>query len=479
MNTEDSTDTPDTPDTPEATGRRRTPLVVASVAAAVLLAGGGAAYWAASASGGAAGPTGAHAQGSPPPLTLDDRTGGAGGSIAVGEPAPGGAHYKVVGTLPGGPGSAPVYRPQGAVDRQAVERLAKALDVTGKVRSEGATWKVGALPQDTHGPSLEVNKTGSGAWTYRLTPGRMMCPLHISGGSDGTAPTVPGCPSYRGGADTGATADDGGAVSEAKAEAAARPVLAALGQQNARLDARGLVGAVRTVRADPVVGGLPTLGWQSAFQVGADGKLVGGSGQLAQPAKGADYPVLSAQKTLDRMNAQGGRTPAEVTGAVFGLSAQYADGGQVLVPSWLYTVRRADAGKGQDATSTLARVAVDPKYLRRPDGGPQPSGKPGQTAMRLERYSAGGDGRTLTVHFWGGVCSTYDASAQESATAVRITVTGKDTHPGQMCVKIAKDFTKTVTLRQPLDGRKVVDATSGSAVAEKPETPENAGNPAQ
>ncbi|WP_043264012.1 hypothetical protein [Streptomyces sp. CT34] len=471
MNTEDSTDTPDTPDTPQPAGRRRTPLVVASVAAAVLLAGGGAAYWAASAGGGgAAGPAGAGAQGTPPPLTLDDRAGGTGGSIAVGEPAPEGAHYKVVGTLPGGPGSAPVYRPQGEVARQAVERLAKALDVTGKVRSEGAAWKVGGLPHDARGPSLEVNKTGSGAWTYRVTPGRMMCPLHISGGAGGS---TPGCPSYRGGADAGASPDDGGkgAVSEAGAEAAARPVLAALGQQNARLDARGLAGAVRTVRADPVVGGLPTLGWQSTFQVGPDGRLVGGSGELAQPVKGADYPVLSARKTLDRMNAQGGRTPAEVTGAVFGLSAQYADGGRMLVPSWLYTVHRADAAKGRDATSTLARVAVDPKYLRRPDGGPQPSGKPGETAMRLERYSVSGDGRTLTVHFWGGVCSTYDASTQESATAVRIKVTGKEKHPGQMCVKIAKDFTKTVALQQPLDGRKVVDVTSGSTVAQKPETP--------
>ncbi|GGU53777.1 membrane protein [Streptomyces albospinus] len=466
MNTEDSTDSPDTPDTPKPAGRRRTPLVVASMAAAVLLAGGGAAYWAASAAGGAAGPAGAPAHGSPPPLTLDDRTGGAGGSIAVGEPGPNGSHYKVVGTLPGGPGSAPVYRPQGEVGKQAVERLAKALDVAGNVRSDGTTWKVGGQTQDARGPSLEVNKSGSGAWTYRVTPGRMMCPLPASGGAAGT----PGCPSYRGGADAGASPGDGGkgAVSEEKAEAAARPVLAALGQQNARLDARGLIGAVRTVRADPVVGGLPTLGWQSAFQVGADGKLVGGSGQLAQPVKGADYPVLSAQKTLDRTNAGGGRTPAEVTGAVFGLSAQYADGGQMLVPSWLYTVRRADAGKGQDATSTMARVAVDPKYLRQPDGGPQPSGKPGGMTMRLERYAVSGDGTTLTVHFWGGVCSTYDASAQESATAVRIKVTGKDTHPGQMCVKIAKDFTKTVTLRQPLDGRKVVDVTSGAAVPEKP-----------
>ncbi|QIK09166.1 hypothetical protein G7Z12_27155 [Streptomyces sp. ID38640] len=511
MNTEDSTDTPNPKER-----RRRTRLVVASMAAAVLLAGGGAAYWASSASSGEG--SGAGSAGDPPPLALDGYTGG--GSIAAGEPNPQGSKYRAVKKLPGGPASAPVYRPKGEISRQSVERLAKALDVSGKVRSEGTSWKVGGT-QDARGPVLQVSKTGSGAWTYSPygTPGGTNCALPASpkgekgqdGPGGGTPSNRPGCPSYRGGGDV-TTEDDSsgkGAVSPEKAKQAVQPVLAALGQKNARLDAGGLSGAVRIVTANPVLGGLPTYGWQSDLQVGSDGQVVGGSGQLANPVKGAEYPVLSADKTLDRLNSGEGRKPAgcpstpggksgengkggkdggiapcepdptkgqkpaEVTGAVFGLSVQYVDGGQALVPSWLYTVRQPGAGSGgPDATSTVAHPAVNPKYLAHKDGDDasqrpgqsphKPSGKPG--AMALESYDVGDGGRKLTVHFWGGVCSTYSVSAEESATTVKTKVVGKDKNPGQVCVKIAKEFTKTVTLEKPLDGRKVVDVSTGKSV---------------
>ncbi|MEU9110408.1 hypothetical protein AB0D04_01105 [Streptomyces sp. NPDC048483] len=503
MNTEDTEDTGATPESPEPVARRRpSRFVIASMAAAVLLAGGGAAYWASSASGGGDTPAGAAAKGDPPPLALDGYTGG---GIAAGEPNPQGAHYKAVKQLPAGPGSAPVYRPKGQIGKAAVERLAKALDVTGKVRSEGTAWKVGGLTRDARSPVLQVNKTGSGSWTYSQygTPGGTNCALPASPKGDaGTASSRPGCPSYRGGGDA-STEDDGsgkGAVSAERAKKAVRPALKALGQENARLDASGLSGAVRIVTADPVLGGLPTYGWQSDLQVGSDGQVVGGSGQLAHPVKGADYPVLSADKTLDRLNSGDGRKPAacpstppgkkggtpiapcepsptkgqkptEVTGAVFGLAVQYVDGGQALVPSWLYTVRQPGAEDGPDATSTVAHPAVNPKYLahtpdrpsQTPGGPPQkPSGKPG--AMALESYAVADGGKKLTLHFWGGVCSTYTVSAEESGTTVKTQVVGKDKKPHQVCVKIAKEFTRSVTLDKPLDGRKVIDASTGKSV---------------
>ncbi|MFI0709398.1 hypothetical protein ACH4SK_01850 [Streptomyces inhibens] len=508
MNTEDTNDTPSPKER-----RRRTPMVVASMAAAVLLAGGGAAYWASSASNGDGSGAGAPAKGDPPPLALD---GYDGGSIAAGEPNPQGAKYRAVAKLPDGPGSAPVYRPKGEISRESVERLAKALDVAGKVRSEGTTWKVGGLTRDARSPVLQVNKTGSGSWTYSQygTPGGTNCALPASpkGGTDedrpggGASSSRPGCPSYRGGGDI-TTEDDGsgkGAVSPEKAKQAVRPVLKAIGQQSARLDTSGLSGAVRIVTADPVLGGLPTYGWQSDLQVGSDGQVVGGSGQLANPVKGAVYPVLSADKTLDRLNSGEGRKPAgcpstpggkggkddgiapcepaptkaqkpaEVTGAVFGLAVQYVKGGQALVPSWLYTVRQPGAGSGPDATSTVAHPAVNPKYLAHPGDGTSkspgqppkgPSGKPG--AMALESYDVSDGGKKLTVHFWGGVCSVYSVSAEESATTVRTKVVGKDKHPGQICVKIAKEFTETVTLERPLDGRKVIDVSTGESVPKR------------
>ncbi|MEV7471602.1 hypothetical protein AB0O20_34670 [Streptomyces kronopolitis] len=509
MNTEDSNDSPN----PAERGRR-TPVVVASVAAAVLLAGGGAAYWASSASDDGGG----SAKGDPPPLALD---GYSGGSIAAGEPNPQGAKYRAVKELPGGPDAAPVYRPKGEISRESVERLAKALDVDGKVRSEGTAWKVGGPTRDGRGPVLQVNKTGSGSWTFSQygTPGGTNCALPASpkggkgddgGGKagDGAASSRPGCPSYRGGGDI-ATEDDSsgkGAVSPEKAKQAVRPVLKALGQEDAKLDTGGLSGAVRVVTTNPVLGGLPTYGWQSDLQVGSDGQVVGGSGQFASPVKGAEYPVLNAGKTLDRLNSGEGRKPAgcpsppgkkdgkdgkaggiapcepaptkaqqpsEVTGAVFGLSVQYVDGGQALVPSWLYAVRQPGADSGPDATSTVAQPAVNPKYLAHRDGGNssqspgghapgKPSGKPG--VMALESYGVSDGGKKLTVHFWGGVCSTYSASAEESGSTVRTKVVGKDKKPGQVCVKIAKEFTKTVTLDKPLDGRKVVDVSTDESV---------------
>ncbi|MFI9049670.1 hypothetical protein [Streptomyces sp. NPDC053427] len=503
MNTEDTDDTGDTGATPESSEpearRRPNRLAIASMAAAVLLAGGGAAYWASSASDGEDTPAGA--KGAPPPLALDGYTGG---GIAAGEPNPQGAHYKAVKKLPDGPDAAPVYRPKGQIGKAAVERLAKALDVTGKVRSEGTTWKVGGLTRDARSPVLQVNKTGSGAWTYSQygTPGGTNCALPATPkGDTGTSSGKPGCPSYRGGGDA-STEDDGsgkGAVSAEKAEQAVRPALEALGQENAKLDASGLSGAVRIVTADPVLGGLPTYGWQSDLQVGSDGQVVGGSGQLAHPVKGADYPVLSADKTLDRLNSGDGRKPAscpstppeekgasiapcepsptkgqrptEVTGAVFGLAVQYVDGGQALVPSWLYRVRQPGADDGPDATSVVAHPAVNPKYLAHSPGGAsqgpgapshKPSGKPG--AMALESYAVSEGGKKVTLHFWGGVCSTYTVNAEESATTVKTLVVGKDKKPHQVCVKIAKEFTRSVTLKEPLDGRKVVDVSTGESV---------------
>ncbi|MFD9815949.1 hypothetical protein [Streptomyces sp. NPDC059080] len=492
MNSEDTT-----PEPTEPTRSRRSRVAVVSVAAAVLLAGGGAAYWASAAGGG----EGHGTAGGPPPLVLDGYQGR--GQIAAGEPNPQGAAYRAVKALPDGPGSAPVYRPRGGVSPDAVKRLAKALDVAGKVRSEGATWKVGGPTRDGRGPVLQVTKTGSGSWTYSSygTPGGTNCALPASpkDGADGGASEGPGCPSYRGGPDA-ATRDDGsgaGAVSQKEAERAVRPVLAALDQSDARLDAHGLSGAVRTVRADPALGGLPTYGWQSDLQVGADGQVVGGSGQLAKPVKGAEYPVLSADRTLARLNSRDGshtpggcpssdaapgksggiapcepaptraQKPAEVTGAVFGLSVQYVSGGQALVPSWLFAVVQPGAGDGPDATSTVAHPAVQPQYLTHPGEGPakgsgSPSGEPG--AMALESYALSDGGRKLTLHFWGGVCSTYTVRVHESDTAVRTEITGKDKKPGQVCVKIAKEFTRTVTLKAPLDGRKVIDASTGEPV---------------
>ncbi|MBW5424978.1 hypothetical protein GKQ77_26030 [Streptomyces sp. BG9H] len=494
--------------------RRRARLAVASVAATVLLVGGGGAYFAATASGGGGkGGDGAPAGngGDPPPLALDGYTGadrqgegadkgtdGTGGTagIAPGEPDPSGAMYKATGKLPKGPESAYVHHARGEVTRAEVTALAKALGLSGTPTSRDGAWRVGQ-DKDGSGPSLQVTKQAPGTWTYAG---------HGTGGTDN-------CPKAKPCSATSplphGDADD--AVSEKAAKKAAAPLLKALGQDDAKLDARQLMGAVRVVNADPKVDGLPTYGWSTGVQVGPDGKVVGGSGQLKAPVKGAEYPVISAREALDQLNstrgdgrvgiggcatpvphaddstkAEGGgikagggaeQAPCEpsskppkprsiaVSGATFGLATHFVGGRQTLVPSWLFEVKP----QGAADTFTVTHPAVAPKYLTSPStpGTPTPPGKPERPrdkgSVPVESYSA--DGRKLTVHFWGGVCSEYSASARE--TGERVTVTVKETEQkDKVCVMVAKRLSETVTLDKPLGEREVVDG-AGETVKRK------------
>ncbi|MEU9188713.1 hypothetical protein AB0D14_30075 [Streptomyces sp. NPDC048484] len=508
--------------------RRRSPVVVASVAAAVLLVGGGGAYFATTASGGSGGgdssgePGG---DGTPPLLALDGYTqSGASGTagtsgIAPGEPDPNGATYRAEGELPDGPSSAAVYRAKGQVTAAEVARLAKALGVTGTPKAEGDAWKVGAT-KDAFGPGLRVSRKAPGSWTFnRFAPGTdnckgtTTCASRSAGGSGNRSGKGNG-----GGSESarGAAVDP---VSAAAAKKAAAPVLKAVGQDDAKLDADGLTDAVRVVNAEPEVGGLPTHGWTTDVQIGPDGQVVGGSGQLKAPLKGDTYPVISAEKTLGLLNGSGtgdGRVgiggcaspvapkdgsappcgtssaapkpePVVVEDAVFGLAAHFVDGRQALVPSWLFEVRPSGTGD----SFTVTHPAVDPEYLtapQPPDAVPSedPTVRPsprtsepggGTTAapttrdVQVEGYSV--DGKELTVRFTGGVCSDYSASADETDGKVTVRVTDKP-WPDKVCIMIAKVFHEKVDLDEPLGDRKVV-GSDGKAVPPEKDLPNPTG----
>ncbi|MEU6182550.1 hypothetical protein [Streptomyces coeruleorubidus] len=458
-------------------GRSRTPAIIASVAAAVLLIGGGGAWLASNASGGSDGGATSGAPGgddTPPPLTLDgysESTSGGGNGIAPGEPNPYGATYRVDGPLPDGPGEAPVYRAQGGVTKEDVARLAKALGVEGSPVAQGEAWKVGA-GQDGSGPSLQVNRHAPGAWTFsRYAPGTDDCK-----GTDAcSAPQSGGSP-----------------VSEAEAEKAASPVLKALDQDDAKLDASQVMGAQRVVNAAPEVGGLPTHGWTTGVTVGSDGEVVGGSGQLKTPVKGDTYPVVSAEKALELMEQRsagdhrmgvGGcarpvplkdrlEQPCEssasgapekdavtVRDAVFGLASHFVDGRQALVPSWLFEV----TAPGAKDPFTVTYPAVDPKFLASPtpsEPSDKPTSAPEPRDVKVDGYRA--EGSELTVTFTGGVCSDYDVKASENGDEVKVTVTSTP-WPDKVCILIAKQFQQTVQLDEPLGDREVV-GSNGKAV---------------
>ncbi|MEU4658160.1 hypothetical protein AB0G32_30240 [Streptomyces sp. NPDC023723] len=421
-----------------AVRRRPRAVLTASVAAAVLLAGGGGAYLAATASDGSGG-GGAAGASTPPPLVLD--------SPAADSTAGG---YRTAGRLPDGPDSAPVYRAAGRVTEAQVTRLAEALDLAGKPVVRGASWTVGTVA-DGSGPVLRVAREAPGNWTFQRS----------AAAGDDCDRKDPVCP-------TGPTGE--GPVSEAAAKKAAAPVLAAVGQDDAEVDAGQVLGTRRVVNAEPAVGGLPTYGWTTGVIVGAGGEVAGGSGRVAAPVKGDTYPVLDAERTLARMEqapaasggcasavplegggtgacgAESGAATDTVAGAVFGLAAQPVGGRETLVPSWLFEVRAAGAAD----PVTVPYPAVDPAYLKSAEPSPGPST---ERDVEVTGYTAAGN--ELTVRFTGGVCAKYDAEAAEESRRVTVTVTASS-DPGKVCIAIAKEYELTVELTEPLGGRAVV-----------------------
>ncbi|MFJ2258474.1 hypothetical protein ACIOKD_08990 [Streptomyces sp. NPDC087844] len=504
--------------------RRRSPVAVAMASAAVLLVGGGGAYFAATATGGSGGKDSSgtpRGDGTPPLLALDGYTesgasGTAGtGGIAPGEPDPNGVTYRAGGELPDGPSSAAVHRTKGTVTAAEVAKLAKALGVEGTPKAEGDAWKVGAT-KDGFGSGLRVGRQAPGSWTFsRFAPGTDNCKSTTTCANR----SADGSESGSAGGSESAKGADVDPVGAAAAKKAAAPVLKAVGQDDAKLDAGQLMDAVRVVNAEPKVGGLPTYGWTTGVQIGPDGQVVGGSGHLKVPVKTDTYPVISAERTLGLLNGSGagdGRvgiggcaspvplkdrdeTPCEasstapksdpvvVEDAVFGLAAHFVDGRQALVPSWLFEVRPS----GADDSFTVTHPAVDPKYLTAPrppeadpsvgpTGRPSPrtsesgggtSAAPSARGVRVEGYSA--DGKELTVRFTGGVCSDYSASADESGGTVTVRVTDKP-EKGKVCILIAKVFHEKIDLDKPLGDRKVV-GSDGKAVPQEKDLPDPTG----
>lgn len=482
MSTEE-TDTPQTPDDDHPQPRRRSRLAVVSVAAAVLVAGGGSAYWASTAANGGGSQGSAGRDGSPQPLALDAYAAPAGSDghdgIAVGEPDPhGGGRYVVGGKLPDGPDEAPVYRADAKVTKADVERLAKALDVSGSPRDDHGDWKVGGT-KDGGGPVLRVDQKGPGNWSYSRfgTPGGDTC-VHPPGAgpkAQKTEKADKSCPTYREGDDKSGKAGKSGddkAVSEEKAKRTAEPVLKALGLTESKLDASGRYGAVRMVNADPVLDKLPTQGWTTSLQVGADGRLTGGNGALSTPKEGDSYPLISAEQALKKLNATApqsgpdGAKKVTVKSVTFGLAAHSVDGQRALVPSWIFKTEPTGAN-GVEAT--LPYPAVKPEFIKKkaaPGQGKKHSepGTPGRGSKTDDITSYSADGKTLTLRFWGGVCNTYSVSADETAKRVTVEIKSKPKRPGQACILMAKEMTKKVTLDKALDGREVVDKATGEKI---------------
>jgi hypothetical protein len=92
---------------------------------------------------------------------------------------------------------------------------------------------------------------------------------------------------------------------------------------------------------------------------------------------------------------------------------------------------------------------------------------PGQSQQmtRFTSATAGEDGRSLDVRFWGGVkdCYRYTVRVQESADRVSLRLDEQVTFDGP-CIELAQEYDRTVRLQEPLGPRTVVDAETGEAL---------------
>ncbi|GAA2443548.1 hypothetical protein [Streptomyces macrosporus] len=499
--------------TPEPTRPRRRGLTTVSVALAVLLAGGGGAYWASTASGGGSADAARDgADGRPSPLVLDGygEHPAAERGIAPGEPAPGGGPvYKAAKPLPKGPESAPALRSVVDVDRKEVAGLAKALEVPGEVREENGTWTVGG--DEGEGRTLTVDDA-TGVWSFTgavpLEAGDVsereaeeaVAPVVEALGLEGAEvdagrtrdglrivrvdPRRDGLPvagrtTEIGVGRQGALASGGGRLTES-AEAgggakypvmSAEETLAALNARSGRVE----LGLLCSEPSGRKPGGGPDDGAATPETAGPGaGKPGAGKPDVVPPADGEPG-------SPEPCGPSGKRQTVEVTGASFGLSPYPSRGRELLVPSWLFEV--AEGGGG---THTVAHPAVEPEYLAPSsaagDGsdsdsspgsgsgsapanpGPGPK-EPVRTATHVDPYEP--DDRTLTVHFWGGVCSDHTATAEESGEAVTVRISERAKDPGRACVLVAEEMTAKVTLDEPVGDRKVLDE-EGERLPEKP-----------
>lgn len=206
-----------------------------------------------------------------------------------------------------------------------------------------------------------------------------------------------------------------------------------------------------------------------------------GDGKEAVPAPKPDEPERDDADDADHASVCGstrGARTARVTGAEFGLAAYHSRGEQLLVPSWLFEVADTPSTAPH---RTVSYPAVEPRYLGPADqrspsaaggtgdsgrGGdaPPPPGRdlpteapatPGTAGPRIDSYST--HGRTLTLRFAAGACSTYRGTAEETADAVTVRVLEKPSNSGKACILVAKPGRVQVTLDEPVGDRTIVD----------------------
>ncbi|MCW2706374.1 MAG: hypothetical protein JWM22_216 [Frankiales bacterium] len=253
----------------------------------------------------------------------------------------------------------------GPADADVVTALAGALHAGTPVR-DGAGWRAG---------DLVVSGKAGQAWSWSPGGGASGS---VGSGSVSSGPAVSPVPAP----------SEPPPVSDEVVRAGAREVLHAVG-----LDVAGATIDTSPYGGSATVDRAGTVGMTTRVDVDRAGQVTSAGGWLGAAEPGDSYPVVSAKDAFERLPAlahpdlcrvgpdgQGCLPPEPVviTGAALGLSLQpTADGGSVLVPSWLFALRNG---------TEVAVVAVEQQYLAPPvtpkpstvDVGPPVESQPGQ-----------------------------------------------------------------------------------------------------
>ena len=313
-------------------------------------------------------------------------------------------------------------------------------------------------------------------------------------------------------------------MSQDAVRAAVEPVFQALGLDLAEARVEGWpYGGAATLGA--TVGGLDVVGMTTSVQVARDGTVQGAGGFLAVPDKGDSYPLVTAQDAYDElppmMTALGAAEmmcpvtpdgkgcpqpqPVEITGARLGLLLQpMVDGGQALVPAWLF--------EAKGWSEPLAVVAVQKQYLpepeqptarpepgasTEPDPGTEPgtdpgtepgteptavppappaSGEPGsgganggadgRVDVRIDQAHAGKGDDLVLVYGESGSCPLTGVTSQvkESGDTVWVALQADAPTADRACTSDYRTVELVIHLQAPLADRAVVDLSTNKPV---------------
>ncbi|MCU1483421.1 MAG: hypothetical protein JWN67_167 [Actinomycetia bacterium] len=378
----------------------------------------------------------------------------------------------------------------GGADEARIAELAKLLDVDGPVTKTETGWAVGTETrrldvQDVAGLPWSLYETVPEAQVDPAPPSTIVCikapcnpPTDTGSGTSGcpagamckdapapstttpcppnancasTSVATPACAPDAGCPDPGSCAADGpdcpmvaperpaDLPSKADAEAQGRKLLTKLGVDLDAADVKVDDGfTLWNVTADPVVGGLPTIGLTSSIGIGSKGVVQYANGWLGEVTKGDTYPLIGTAAGVDRLNAEQNMLMiapnircdgceaqdqveprvVRVTGVRLGLQvfSTYEKGAiAYLVPTYLFSTE--DGGE-------IPVVAVADQYLGQqstptPDDHGTPA-EPGDSGSGT--CSGAGTTKEVATELSVQVCGPTTAKVGE---AVTFTVSGK------------------------------------------------------